>query len=99
MMSFCGDYMHLVKIGRAAQHYGVTPEMLRRWEQEGKLSPTKISNGGTRWYEIDEARPPRIAYDFPLYNDRWAYLDFPRDLTKAEVRKLSSFLSTLVIED
>lgn len=40
----------LYKIGEFAEKLGVTPQTLRNWEKEGKLTPTKVTEGGTRYY-------------------------------------------------
>ncbi len=42
-----------IKIGQAAQLLGVTPQTVRRWEREGQLSPDRVSEGGTRYYEVN----------------------------------------------
>ena len=42
-----------VKIGQAAKLLGVTPQTVRRWEREGQLSPDRVSEGGTRYYDIN----------------------------------------------
>ena len=41
-----------VKIGQASEILGVTPQTLRRWEREGQFSPDRVSEGGTRYYEL-----------------------------------------------
>ncbi len=42
-----------IKIGQAAKLLGVTPQTVRRWEREGQLSPDRVSEGGTRYYDIN----------------------------------------------
>jgi len=41
-----------IKIGAPAKLLGVTPQTLRRWEREGQVSPDRVSEGGTRYYEV-----------------------------------------------
>ncbi len=41
-----------IKIGQAAKLLGVTPQTVRRWEREGQLSPDRVSDGGTRYYDV-----------------------------------------------
>jgi predicted site-specific integrase-resolvase len=41
-----------VKIGEAARILGVTPQTLRRWEREGRLSSTRKAKGQTRYYDL-----------------------------------------------
>lgn len=40
----------LITISKAAEILGVSIDTLRRWDKDGKLSPTKISNAGYRLY-------------------------------------------------
>jgi len=42
-----------IKIGPASKLLGVTPQTLRRWQREGELSPERVSEGGTRYYEVN----------------------------------------------
>ena len=43
-----------MKIGAASKLLGVTPQTLRRWEREGQISPDRVSEGGTRYYEVNQ---------------------------------------------
>lgn len=43
-----------IKIGEAAELLGVTVQTLRRWEKQGQLKPTRKSDGGTRYYDVDQ---------------------------------------------
>lgn len=43
-----------IKIGEAAKILGVTPQTVRRWEREGKLSSHRKEVGDTRYYKMDE---------------------------------------------
>ena len=41
-----------IKIGPASKLLGVTPQTLRRWEREGQLTPDRVSEGRTRYYDV-----------------------------------------------
>jgi putative resolvase len=43
-----------IKIGEAAKVLGVSIQTLRRWEEAGELLPSKKSEGGTRYYDLDQ---------------------------------------------
>ncbi len=43
-----------IRIGKASEILGVTPQTLRRWEQKKTLLPDKIGLGGTRYYLKDK---------------------------------------------
>ena len=43
-----------IKIGEAAKHLGVTPQTVRRWEREGQVLPVRRSEGGTRYYDLNQ---------------------------------------------
>jgi predicted site-specific integrase-resolvase len=45
-----------IKIGKAAQILGVTPQTLRRWEKDGVLLPDRKGPGDTRYYDEDRLR-------------------------------------------
>lgn len=44
----------LVSISVAAEALGVSPSTLRRWEKEGRFSPTVRRKGGHRRYDLQE---------------------------------------------
>lgn len=44
--------MALVKIGKAAEMLGVTPQTLLAWDRSGELVPDRRSSGGTRYYDV-----------------------------------------------
>ena len=44
----------MVKIGKAAEILGTTPETLRLWETTGELLPTRKTLGGTRYYSVPD---------------------------------------------
>lgn len=43
-----------LKVGEAAKILGVSIQTLRRWEKNGSLTPSSKSEGGTRYYSIDQ---------------------------------------------
>jgi putative resolvase len=43
-----------IKIGEAAKLLGVTPQTVRRWEREGQILPVRRSEGGTRYYDLNQ---------------------------------------------
>jgi putative resolvase len=43
-----------IKIGQAAKILGVSIQTLRRWEEIGYLMPDRISQGKTRYYDLDK---------------------------------------------
>ena len=45
----------LVKIGKAAEMPGTTPEVLCKWEKTGELLPARKTRGGTRYYIAERA--------------------------------------------
>jgi predicted site-specific integrase-resolvase len=49
----------LVKIGKAAEMMGVTPQTLLAWERSGELVPARRSAGGVRYYDL--ARIPGLG--------------------------------------
>lgn len=46
--------MELMSIGKFAKKVGVNVVTLRRMEQKGELLPHYVSNGGTRYYSIEQ---------------------------------------------
>lgn len=44
----------MYSIGKFAKMIGVTTTTLRNWHKEGKLIPTKITDGGTRYYSDEQ---------------------------------------------
>jgi len=44
----------LFKIGQAARVLGVSISTLRRWETEGALLPARKTEGGTRYYSLEQ---------------------------------------------
>lgn len=44
----------LVKIGEAAKILGTTPDTLRKWEVTGEIMPARKTQGGTRYYDVNQ---------------------------------------------
>lgn len=44
----------MYSIGKFAKKIGVTTTTLRNWHKEGKLIPSKITDGGTRYYSEEQ---------------------------------------------
>ena len=44
--------IHCVSIGKAANILGVSIPTLRNWDKTGKLSPSFVTSGGTRMYDL-----------------------------------------------
>lgn len=44
----------LVKIGEAARILGCSIDALRKWEASGELLPARKTQGGTRYYDLNE---------------------------------------------
>ena len=43
-----------IKIDEASKILGVTAQTLRSWEKSGQLLPDRISEGGTRYYDVEK---------------------------------------------
>lgn len=46
--------MGVYSIGKFAKESGVSISNLRRWDNEGKLLPAFVSEGGTRYYSDEQ---------------------------------------------
>ncbi|MFA5154836.1 MAG: helix-turn-helix domain-containing protein [Patescibacteria group bacterium] len=46
----------LIKISEAAKILGVNMQTLRRWDQSGRLKPTRINPNGYRYYKLSDIR-------------------------------------------
>jgi len=71
----------LVKIGEAARVLGTTPGTLRKWEASGEITPARKSNGGTRYYAVEDlvglnsGELPTLAYARVSSHDQKADLE------------------------
>ena len=71
----------LVKIGKAAEMLGTTPEVLRKWEKTGELLPARKTRGGTRYYAVADLlgsaneAAPTLCYARVSGRDQEADLD------------------------
>lgn len=71
----------LVKIGKAAEMLGTTPEVLRKWERTGELLPARKTRDGTRYYAVADLlgsaneAAPTLCYARVSGRDQKADLD------------------------
>ena len=71
----------LVKIGKAAEMPGTTPEVLCKWEKTGELLPARKTRGGTRYYAVADLlgsaneAAPTLCYARVSGRDQEADLD------------------------
>ncbi len=77
-----------IKIGEAAKHLGVTPQTVRRWEREGEVLPVRRSEGGTRYYDLNQLLGLReLETDLTVVYARVSSRDQKQDL-KRQVERL-----------
>lgn len=62
-MSFNDEYLPIKK---AAEYLGVSPQTLRRWDEEGKLRPVRHPASRYRFYKRTELEPFRLQYQRAL---------------------------------
>lgn len=71
----------LVKIGEAAKILGTTPDTLRKWEVTGEIMPARKTQGGTRYYDVNQLLNlengdyPTVGYARVSSHDQKADLD------------------------
>jgi DNA repair protein RadD len=51
-----------LSIKKAADYIGVSPQTLRRWDEEGKLKPVRQPSSGYRYYRRSDLEPFRLEY-------------------------------------
>ena len=64
----------MVKIGEAANFYGVSVDTMRRWDSSGELKPDHISSGGTRYYDIGKVGKGTPLHRIPTKTLIWELL-------------------------
>jgi len=69
---------NFLTIGQAAQYIGVSPQTLRRWDEEGKLRPVRHPASSYRYYKRADLEPFRLDY-----KRAEAEADLPRHLFQA----------------
>jgi putative resolvase len=72
-----------IKIGEAAKILGVSIQTLRRWEETGYLLPARVSEGKTRYYNIDQLIGKKTSEaDFTVAYARVSSHDQKEDLDR-----------------
>ena len=80
-----------VKIGKAAEILGVTPQTLRRWEREGSFMPDRKTKGDTRYYLLERLLSAKATEsDLTVAYARVSSHDQKSDLQRQE-QVLSSY--------
>lgn len=80
----------LVGIGKAAAALGVSISTLRRWEAEGKISPSR-TEGGTRRYDL-AVLLPELAHPAPQKRRTIAYARVSSHDQKADLERQKQVL-------
>ena len=62
-------------------------------------SKTEVSEVTTQQQMLPTSRTGLVEYPFPLREGRFAYLKLPADLTLADVKRLTAYLTTLALDD
>lgn len=79
----------LVKIGEAARVLGCSVKALRNWEANGELLPARKTQGGTRYYDMNEllnlgdTDAPTVGYVRVSSHDQKADLDRQQEMLEA----------------
>ena len=80
-----------IKIGEAARLLGVTPQTVRRWEREGGVLPVRRSEGGTRYYDLNQLLGLKeLESDLTVVYARVSSRDQKEDL-KRQVERLELY--------
>ncbi len=83
-----------IRIGKASEILGVTPQTLRRWEQKKTLLPDKIGLGGTRYYLKDKLLGHKSTeVELPIGYARVSSNDQKKDLA-TQTKRLSSYCAS-----
>ena len=78
------------------------------WKPKAAAATKKPSNGLTSSTPTPDVTVPPVSlpsrtglveYPFPLREGRFAYLKLPADLSVADVKRLTAYLTTLVLDD
>lgn len=62
------------QIGTFADMIGVTVQTLRNWDKSGKLSPYRISKGGTRYYSYEQLKRYTQTHEVNLKQNAVLYV-------------------------
>lgn len=84
-----------VKIGKAAELFGVSIQTLRRWEEDKTFLPDRKSEGGTRYYNVDRIfNLPKSSSDLTI-----AYARVSSHDQKEDLKRQSSLLASYCISN
>jgi superfamily II DNA or RNA helicase len=56
------DLPEFLQVGEAAEFIGVSPQTLRRWDRDGRLTAVRRPENGYRYYRRSELEPFRLEY-------------------------------------
>jgi excisionase family DNA binding protein len=87
---------HLLPIGEAARRLGVSIDTLRRWDESGKLTATRKSPGGTRYYS-EKSLTIYLHAIFPMAWE-WATSPTPTDVPSPFYSSDSSIFQARLIK-
>lgn len=95
--------MKMYKIGEFAELIGVSTTTLRKWDETGELKPSRLSDGGTRYYselQVYEYTSTINDYFAKVSSDlvRYAKVISNRYASKSERLRSVSLLSTYLDE-
>ena len=79
-----------IKIGEAAKILGISIQTLRRWEETGYLLPDRISEGKTRYYNVDHLTGKPSETDLTVAYARVSSHDQKKDLAR-QAEALASY--------
>jgi predicted site-specific integrase-resolvase len=83
-----------IKIGEASKLLGVTPQTVRRWEREGQVLPVRRSEGGTRYYDLNQLLGLKeLETDLTVAYARVSSRDQKQDL-KRQVEQLELYCAS-----
>jgi hypothetical protein len=86
--------INCVSIGKAANILGVSIPTLRNWDKAGKLTPSFITSGGTRMYDLETLN--LIKGKKSIVPDRYT-LAYARVSTQAQKRELETQKELLIL--
>ena len=94
--------MKYLKITEAAKILGVSQSTLRRWAEDGTLTPSYISNGGTRFYSLSDIEALKFVSDMKTEGTSIAYIRSLNEEDMADYRQTVTLCRpdiSIIIED